>query len=116
MKFLANENFPGPSVKLLRSQGVDIEWIAKSSPEIDDHRVMTLAIPEQRTILTHDSDYGELVFKHGHKPKNGVVYFRLNEFLPEDPAKILLKLIESSHDFANRLTVIDSSSIRERIY
>jgi predicted nuclease of predicted toxin-antitoxin system len=116
VKFLANENFPGPSVKLLHSKGIDIEWIAKSSPGIDDHSVMTLAIVKQRTILTHDSDYGELIFKHGYRPKNGVVYFRLVEFMQEDPAKTLLKLIVANHDFENRLTVIDARLIRERIY
>lgn len=77
---------------------------------------MDIAIKEQRTILTHDSDYGELIFKHGYKPVKGVVYFRLSKFTPEEPAEILLELIELNYFFENRLTVIDANSIRERMY
>jgi len=77
---------------------------------------MKLAINEKRTILTHDSDYGELIFRHGYRPENGVVYFRLNEFNPEEPAVILHSLIKSTHNFSDRLTVIDKNSIRERKY
>lgn len=116
MRFLANENFAGPSVDWLRDRGVDIQWIAKTSPGISDQKVMAQAVAEQRTILTHDSDYGQLIFKHGYRPPEGVVYFRLSNFEPEEPAKILLDLIDTGHDFIKRLTVIDANSIRERKY
>ncbi len=34
---------------------------------------MTIAINEERTILTFDRDYGELTFKHNYKPEKGVI-------------------------------------------
>jgi len=116
VKFLANENFPGPSFHSLKAAGIDIIWIANSTPGISDSEVIALAVKESRTILTHDSDYGELIFKYGHRPTGGIIYFKLIEFLPDDPAKILLELIEEKHDFKNRLTVVERHSIRERKY
>lgn len=74
MKFLANENFPGPSVASLRENNIDIVAIAEQHSGITDERVMEFAINEKRTILTHDSDYGELIFRFGYKPKEGVIY------------------------------------------
>lgn len=43
MKFLANENFPGPSIKLLRHQGLDVLSIMEFQPGMSDEQVMNLA-------------------------------------------------------------------------
>ncbi|WP_420387435.1 DUF5615 family PIN-like protein [Roseivirga sp.] len=113
MKFLANENFTAASVNQLKSNGIDVVWITEISPGISDHEIMNFAINENRIILTHDGDYGELIFKHHYRPP-GVIYFRLTQFAPAEPSIILTNLIEEEYDFKNRLTVIDSDSIRER--
>lgn len=116
MGFLANENFPWPSIVFLRENNVEITSIAEEYQGISDPEVMEIAISQKLTILTHDSDYGELIFKYGLKPESGVVFFRLNEFEPKDPGKILLDLISKNFSFANALTVIDKNSIRQRAY
>lgn len=116
MKFLANENFPGPSIELLRDQGLDVLSIIEFQPGMSDEQVMNLSISEGRTILTHDSDYGELIFKFGFKPLSGVIYFRIYDFQPEDPGRILVNLLEQKIDFAKMLTVISERSIRQRAY
>lgn len=77
---------------------------------------MKMAIEEARTIITHDSDYGELIYKYGYKPKSGVVYFRIYDFEPTDPGKILIDLIKKDLDVTNRLTVINERTIRQRFY
>ncbi|WP_420577049.1 DUF5615 family PIN-like protein [Ekhidna sp.] len=114
MKFLADENFPGPSVSILRENELDVKWISEISPGISDEEVINLSNSEERTILTHDSDYGELIYRAGHKPKSGVIYFRLSNFKPSDPGKIFLEILESYSSFSARLVVIDGNSIRER--
>jgi len=116
MKFLANENFPEPSIKLLRQEGLDVFSISEFQPGMSDEQVMTLSISENRTILTHDSDYGTLIFRFGYKPSSGVVYFRIYDFKPEDPGKILLNLLEQKVDFTKMLTVINERSLRQRAY
>ncbi len=116
MRFLANENFPGPSIALLKENNIDIKSIAQTSPGISDEQVMNLAISESRVILTHDSDYGELIFKLDYRPREGVIYFRLFDFEPDDPGKLLLQLIGTDLEFSSRLTVVDAQSIRQRPY
>jgi len=65
MKFLANENIPFPSIDFLLESGQDIISIARKYPGVTDEEVMQLAIDQNRTIITLDSDYGELIFKMG---------------------------------------------------
>jgi predicted nuclease of predicted toxin-antitoxin system len=114
--FLADENFPGPAITLLRQHDIDVKSVVEENPGISDEQVMEWAMKEGYTILTHDRDYGELIYKFNFKPKGGVVYFRLQDFEPSDPAKILLALIDQSINFTTLLTVISDSSVRQRHY
>lgn len=116
MKFLANENLPFASVEFLRKNKVDVLSISEQNPGITDEEVMKIAIDDQRTIITHDSDYGELIYKLGYKPKAGVIYFRIYNFEPDDPGIILLDLINRDFKFDNSLTVISEGAIRQRSY
>lgn len=103
-------------VRLLRSAGLDVVFVAEDSPSIKDREVMDIAIATNRTILTHDRDYGELVFKYGYRPIAGVIYFRMIDYLPEEPAQILLDLLNGPNFvFEGLHTVIDNDlSIRQR--
>ena len=117
MKLLANENFPLKSVLYLRDKGFDISAIGTDNPSIEDHIVMAIAIKEDRTILTFDRDYGELIFKHNYKPSRGVVYIRLEEYQADEPGKIIEELvIRKEFDLDNALTVLDKNGIRQRKY
>ncbi len=114
MKFLANENFPTTSYKILKSQNWDIEHVGEFNMGISDEEVMETSINEQRIIITFDSDYGELVFKYGYKPV-GVIFLRIKEFSPEFPAQLLDKLlIKEKLEVDGRFTVIDENQIRQR--
>jgi len=117
MKLLANENIPLASIPILRDNGYDIRHIGIDSSGIKDIEVLSLAISEGRTIITFDRDYGELIFKYQLKPKGGIIYLRLENFSPEDPAYILLNLFARKKlFFENRLTVVDKNNIRQRKY
>jgi predicted nuclease of predicted toxin-antitoxin system len=117
MKLLANENFPLKSILYLSSNGFDITAIGADNPSIKDNIVMGIAINEERTILTFDRDYGELIFKHNYRPKKGVIYLRLDEYKADEPGKIIEDLInKNEYDFDNALTVLDRNGIRQRKY
>ncbi|MCI0751824.1 MAG: DUF5615 family PIN-like protein [Flammeovirgaceae bacterium] len=64
MKFIANENFPSPSVNIIREAGYKVIHFAESSPGISDHQVIEQAKKSESIILTFDKDYGEIIFKH----------------------------------------------------
>lgn len=58
MRFLANENFPDPSILLLRDAGHDVRSIRTDHPGISDQQVIAFAQAEDRIIITFDKDYG----------------------------------------------------------
>jgi predicted nuclease of predicted toxin-antitoxin system len=117
MKFLANENFPLASLKKLQAEGLDIVSVSLDFPSVSDEYVMEFAIKQNRTILTFDRDYGTLIYRQGYRPKAGVIYFRIKDFLPEDPAILLIKLLDVPHfNFVGLFTVIDDNKIRQRKY
>lgn len=114
MKFLANENFPFSSFNFLLDQGCNILHVASSMSGINDEDVMNYSIKEDRVIITFDSDYGELVFKKGYKP-HGVIYLRLQNFLPDFPGKLILSLLNNEDlNFSGYFTVVDENQIRQR--
>ena len=115
--FLANENFPAPSISYLRDNGFDVLSIQESYPGISDIEVVVLAQEQGRTILTFDSDYGELIFKYALKNPPSVVYFRSKGNNPEAVGKLFLDLLNITNlKFTNSFTVIESDSIRQRCY
>ncbi|RFP65758.1 hypothetical protein D0N36_07450 [Hymenobacter lapidiphilus] len=68
MGFLADDNFPYPSVRFLRAAGLDVYSIQESAASVADTEVMALAGQLNRTILTFDRDYGELIYRFNHRP------------------------------------------------
>ena len=72
MKYLADENVPFSSITYLKAKGYDIKAIGVDDPSITDEQVMAIAIDEDRTIITYDSDYGELIFKHGYNRRQAL--------------------------------------------
>ncbi|MCC5662655.1 DUF5615 family PIN-like protein [Nostoc sp. CHAB 5784] len=115
MRFLANENFPLPSVRLLRLAGYDVDSVTEDSPGIEDTEVLTRAANEQRVILTFDRDYGELIYRLRLPSPTGVIYLRFRPHTPEEPATLLLNLLEiEGLQFEERFTVLERDQIRQR--
>jgi predicted nuclease of predicted toxin-antitoxin system len=82
-----------------------------------DAEIIAIAISEERMILTFDRDYGELNFRHNHKPEKGVIYLRLDEYEPEQPGRIIEEIITNKEiDLTRALTVVDKNGLRQRKY
>lgn len=114
MLLLADENVPLKSYKFLKEKGYDIIHIGLEAEGIKDYEIINLSIDQDRIIITFDSDFGELVFKIGYKPK-GVIFFRWKKFSPSEPGEYLHNLIESkSVQFKGFFTVIDDNQIRQK--
>lgn len=108
---------PFASIAYLKSAGYDVKAIGVDEPSITDEQVMQIAINESRTIITYDSDYGELIFKHGYKPQAGVIYIRIQPEEPLETAKLLEILISKENIlFERTLTVVDPNSVRQKKY
>ena len=115
IKFLANENFPYPSIKLLREKGFEIVSIGEEYSGISDERVLKIAVEKKLVILTFDRDYGELIFKYMKETPPAVVYFRTKGDHPADSGKLLIELLEKPEfKLIGFFTVIEETGIRQR--
>lgn len=115
MNFLANENFPLVSIRLLRDAGHGVASVIEETPGAKDEAVLKRAHDESRIVLTFDRDYGELIYRHKSLAPAGIIYFRFDPATPEEPAKILLNALETGKiSIAGKFTVIERERIRQR--
>jgi len=115
-RFLANENFPVPSISLLRAAGYEVAAIIEDSPGIEDAEVLTRAVHERRIILTFDRDYGELIFRHRLPAPVGIVYMRLVTTSPEEAARRLLIVLSNDLiSLEGNFTILDENQVRQRL-
>ncbi len=115
MRFLANENFPLQSVRLLRQADLEVASVTEDSPGIEDSEVLARAADEQLVILTFDRDYGELIYRLRLRSPRGVIYLRFRPHTPEESASILLNLLQiEGLQFEKWFTVVERDQIRQR--
>jgi len=73
------------------------------------------AAHQQRISLTFDRDFGELIFHFRMDTITDVVYFCLEPANPEEPAELLLRLLDTPDIALNkRFTVAEHRQIRQR--
>jgi predicted nuclease of predicted toxin-antitoxin system len=115
MRFLADENFPVPSIAMLRAARHDVVAITEAARGVSDEVVLARAVREERFILTFDRDYGELIFARRQEPPVGVFFFRFRPRTPEEPAQRLLAVLTlpEAH-FQGQFTVIEREDMRQR--
>ncbi len=77
MQFLADENVPLPSIRLLREAGLDIEAIGETAPGAPDVQVLSRAVTNGQLLITFDRDFGELIYRRGAPVPPGVIYVRV---------------------------------------
>ena len=115
--FLANENFPRPSIHILRENGYLVKSIQEDSPGISDNEVITIAQNNNLIILTFDKDYGELIFRHSRSTPPSIIFFREKGDNPLFAGQLLLSLLSnSSITLEKAFTVIEEKSLRQRFY
>jgi predicted nuclease of predicted toxin-antitoxin system len=115
MSFLANENFPAASVRVLREAGHDVSHAAENLASLEDEIVLQRAHDEQRILITFDRDYGELIFKRRLAAPPGVLYLRFDPDTPVEPAELVLALLcDGGIKLENQFTVLTRDQIRQR--
>ena len=83
MKLFADENIAAQIVDQLRQHGHDVLYPPETELSAEDDVWLERARSEQRTLVTDDKDFGELVFRR-KLPSAGIVLLRLHRLpLPE---------------------------------
>lgn len=115
MKFLLDECVAKASALRLRMIGHDVVLVGTDVRIPNDVDVLSFATKEARVLITHDQDFGELVFNKRIKAPHGVVLFRYEPSHQEEVAKRLITILRSGlYEFAENLTAVDENKIRQR--
>jgi len=115
MRFLANENFPLASVRLLRHAGHDVTSVSETAAGAKDTVVLYWAARENRILLTFDRDYGELIYRRHLPAPAGVIYLRFAPETPEEAAIVVSALGQvRGLQLEGRYTVVDHQRVRQR--
>ena len=114
VKLLLDENIDSRVTKLLRSRGYDASSIAELKPGLKDAEVLKLARKEKRILITHDRDFGRLVFLHSKK-HTGVVYIRLKNESVKRVTGVLSDLFSRYEQrILKSFTTVSDSGVRFR--
>ncbi|MCI0340198.1 MAG: DUF5615 family PIN-like protein [Planctomycetales bacterium] len=114
MRFLADENFPGPVIRELRARGHDVTSVKETLPGAPDIAVLARAGEESQVVLTFDKDFGELAFRFGLPAEGGVILFRLSGENPDHDNQRALSAIESRDDWPGQFAVVTQRQVRLR--
>jgi predicted nuclease of predicted toxin-antitoxin system len=114
MRFLANENVTGTVIQELRQGGHDVLSVKESMRSEQDDVILARAQAEQRIVVTHDKDFGELAFRSQLPASCGVILLRLTGSDPDTDNRRILQALESRTDWTGQFSVITDSRIRMR--
>ncbi|MFZ0610329.1 MAG: DUF5615 family PIN-like protein [Xanthobacteraceae bacterium] len=113
MRFLANENFPGPVIRALQAAGHDVIWVRTARPGATDADILSWANRESRVLLTFDKEFGELAGRSNLSLECGVVLVRTPPPKPAEHGQ-LSEVITGRSDWAGHFSVIEPGRIRMR--
>jgi predicted nuclease of predicted toxin-antitoxin system len=114
MRFLIDENVSRTVIRELRKAGQDVLSVKESMRAAKDEDLIARARLEDRILVTHDKDFGELAFRLGVTSSSGVVLIRLAGRSPDEDNFRILKVLLSRIDFTGNFTVITEDKIRVR--
>jgi predicted nuclease of predicted toxin-antitoxin system len=78
MRLLVNENVTGTVIEELRQRGHDVFSVKESMRSEKDDVILARAPAEERIVVTHEKDFGELAFRSRLPSACGVILFRLS--------------------------------------
>lgn len=114
MRIIANENVTATVIEQLRADGHDVLAVKESMRGEDDEIILARAQVEQRLVVTHDKDFGELSFRFGLPASCGVVLLRLAGDDPESDNSRAIEVLQSRTDWSGHFSVITDDRVRMR--
>ena len=113
MRLLADENIAPAVITALREDGHDVLSVREVFPGVRDWDVMKRAVAEQRIILTHDRDFGNVV-RLPLLTHMGVILIRCRNRSPTFIAPLLRTMLrrEDSGTFKGKVAVVRERNTR----
>ena len=90
---LAKEKVSLASIRELKAAGFDVLAISERYRGENDRKILSVAVDEQRILITFNRDYGELIFRERMPVPPAVIYMRFEPTTPTETAEILRKFL-----------------------
>jgi predicted nuclease of predicted toxin-antitoxin system len=114
MRLLADENCDRLIIAALRGAGFDVASVREQWPGMGDSAIFTLAIDEERILLTNDQGFGLMAERTGRKPP-AIVLMRLDPLLPATRVKVVVDaFVTSKEQMLGQFFVIEPHQTRGR--
>jgi len=115
LRFLLDESVSKASSIRLRMLGHDVVRVGTEVRIPEDEDILAFAVKEKRILVTHDQDFGTIVFERKRLIGEGVVLFRYESADPQEIGKRLGRIIHSGvFVFKGRFTTVDEHKVRQR--
>ena len=89
MRLLLDENVDARLLVYLNSQGHDVTSVQHDyQRSLPDPNILLTAVRERRVLVTHDRDFGDIVF-HQNQGHAGLIYLRLRD---QSPTNLLMRV------------------------
>ena len=112
MRFLADENFPRPTVEGPQRQGHDVLWARIDCPGLKDRILLDRAEAEGRLVLTLDKDFWRLALQ---RPiplvRCGVILFRVFPAIPENLEPLVDLTLRTGHSWIGHVSIVTKDGI-----
>jgi predicted nuclease of predicted toxin-antitoxin system len=112
MRFLADENFPGPIVDLLRRKAHDVIWARTHFSGWTDSDLIDQAEADGRLILTLDNDFWQIALQRRQPLEfSGVILFRVHPAIPAMLEPLVHVAFNVTRDWAGHVSIVTPKGI-----
>jgi len=112
LKFLVDVGVGKKVETFLIESGHDIKSIRQTDHKMKDSQILKIANDEERSIITMDKDFGELVFYSGMS-HYGVLLLRLDDSDGEEKVEIIKEIFTKyKSSLRNNFCVYQNSKLR----
>jgi predicted nuclease of predicted toxin-antitoxin system len=113
LRFLLDVHISNRIAAILRKNGHDVRRMVELSREMADYQILSLAISEQRILITEDSDFSELIFAEGASPPPALIYIRCRSFDQLKMPEAILATV-SNDRLIGHIAVVTPDTLRFR--
>ena len=99
-------------IQELRRRGDDVLSVKESMRSEQDDVILSRAQAEERIVVTHDKDFGELAFRARLPASCGVILLRLSGVDREIDNRRILEAVASRTDWVGHFSVVTDSRIQ----
>lgn len=115
MKFMLDMGISPKTAVFLRNLGYDaIHLHELKSDRLTDPAIMQMARNEERILLTHDLDFGELIAASGANAPS-VIIFRLRNMNPKNVNRFLNGIISEHRDALEKGAIVSVTEGQVRV-